>query len=83
MGVGDDTVGGVQDAPFSPVRRGPIFTKETIGGDDAYSMDTDEDDRVDPDPDADRFTPQGTTKHRTIADRACCASLYHQRARCR
>ncbi|CAN0246903.1 unnamed protein product [Pylaiella littoralis] len=27
MGVGDDTVGGVQDAPFSPVRRGPIFTK--------------------------------------------------------
>ncbi|CAM9596659.1 unnamed protein product, partial [Pylaiella littoralis] len=43
MGVGDDTVGGVQDAPFSPVRRGPIFTKETIGGDDANSMDTDED----------------------------------------
>ncbi|CAM9594000.1 unnamed protein product, partial [Pylaiella littoralis] len=48
-----------QDAPFSPVRRGPIFTKETIGGDDANSMDTDEDDRVHPDPDADRFTPQG------------------------
>lgn len=68
--------GSMYESQLLTVRISLYFVQETIGCDDANSMGTDEDDQVDPEPDSDRFTPQGTTTRRIIADRApLCVAL--------